>query len=121
VGGCHHHTGGSVPTVSRKRAKVATAEDKIESLVSAHQTKQAMQRATGAPPPPVVVVAPETAVAPEPQKRPFNLTSIVSWVNQTLFGSPNSFDGLGQAGNKRNIIIPIIAIAGLILILRKYS
>jgi len=114
------YTGGGPVTTQRVAKRVATTEEKVASLVAAHQTKQAQQRT--AAPLPMIVTAPSPILPPPsaaPARQPFKLENVVSWVKNALFGTAGTVDGLGQADAKLNIIMPIVVILGLLLVLRR--
>jgi hypothetical protein len=125
------YTGGGMPAPLPLRARktVQTDEDKIAAMVSEHQTRQAMQRASAptrvaVPMKSMAVAAPKAAAvaaappAPKPKK---NIGDMFSWLKTALFGPAASFSGLGESRETTNILIPLIVGLGILMILRNRS
>lgn len=119
------YTGGDIPSglPSRARKKVLTSEDKIAAMVSAHETRKAVERSSAPASvvmtslPPVSSPAPPVVAPPAPKQ---TIGGMFSWLKNALFGAPRSLDGLGdETGRTTTIIIPLIVGLGLLLVLRR--
>jgi hypothetical protein len=103
----------------RKRSSAPTADQRIASLVAAHETRKAVGRSS-APPPVIRTAAPVPApTAPLPPPPPVVEESrgggVMSWLRGALFGSYELAEwGFGETKNSTNVLIPIVVVLGLL-------
>jgi hypothetical protein len=104
--------GGGMPRRARRSAP--TAQSKIESMVSAHETRKAMQRSSSAAPPAIIRRSAPAAAAPARPTPPAETGGLFSWLRGAFFG-PSNLDGWGFGETKKaNMWIPILVTIGLL-------